>query len=105
MKSVAYEVYYSDEGQIQQGSLRGPLTPEDVTLALQRFPDDLHHHLPDPNSSVSVASANRASNSIIVVIHSFLAPSEIQAAVAESADSLQLYAKPLEAVGPVVLTT
>lgn len=105
MNSVAYEVYYSDEGQIQPGSLRGPLTPEDVTLAPQRFPDDLHHRFPDPSSSVSVAPSNRPPNSIIVVIHSILAPSEIQAAVAESADSLQLYARRLEGVGPVVATT
>jgi len=104
MNSVAYEVYYSDAGQIQPGSLRGPLTPEAVTLALQRFPDDLCHHLPAPDSSVSVTSTNRTPNSIIVVIHSILAPSEIQAAVADSADSLQLYAKRLEAVEPVVLT-
>jgi hypothetical protein len=104
MNSVAYEVYYSHEGQIQPRSLRGLLTPEAVALALQRFPDDLRHHLPAPDSSVSVTSANRTPNSISAVIHSSLAPSEIQAAVADSADSLQLYAKRLEVVESVVLT-
>jgi hypothetical protein len=93
MTSLAFEVYYSHEGQIP----RPPLSADDVTLALQRVPSDLEHRLP-PGSSVSIDSATNAS--IVVKIDSPALANQIKRVVEESMDSFQLYAKFLDASPP-----
>lgn len=98
MNSIAYEIYYSSEDQAP----RIPLSPEEVALALQRFPDDLQHRL-STDSSVSSTTSARSSQTILVFVSSPLSSVEINAAVAESADSLQLYVRPTSGLSPTVV--
>lgn len=89
MTLVAYKIYYSSEGQ----GNRSLLTDEQIAYALQRFPNDCDIRLPD-GSSVSVRS--REMCSIVVAINSPANADDIRAAVAESADSLQLFGNLIE---------
>jgi hypothetical protein len=88
MTSLAFKIFYSDVGQMPCT----PLRADEVDLALQRLPNDLEYRLPS-GSSVSIASTTNAS--IVIIVHSPAVANEIMCAVADSAKSFQLYAKPL----------
>ncbi|MBU0595051.1 MAG: hypothetical protein KKH74_15095 [Gammaproteobacteria bacterium] len=96
MNRFAYRVYYEYNGPSHSDPFRSPKNSDEISEALKHFPNELSHHLPDQDATVSYEPTKGDSNSIKVTIETVLNEAKTDEAVRRCLKGLDLFGTKLE---------
>lgn len=98
MNRFAYRVYYHYNGPSHSDPFRSLKSPNEISEALKRFPNELPHYLSDQDATVSAAPPKKNSDSIIVFVATILDETSMNEAVKKCLNALDLFGEKLEKV-------